>query len=132
MQPKIKPLVKSGIILGIGLGGFLDGIIFHQILQLHAMLSAKVPKDTVTNIQVNMFWDGVFHAITWVCTVIGVVLLFKAGKKQNAIWNGKLLCSAMLFGWGMFNLVEGIINHHILHLHMSLRPWANQFTITHS
>jgi uncharacterized membrane protein len=23
----------------------------------------------------------------------------------------------MLAGWGLFNLVEGIIDHHILHLH---------------
>ena len=23
----------------------------------------------------------------------------------------------MFLGWGLFNLIEGIVNHHILHLH---------------
>jgi len=29
------PLSFAGIILGIGVGGFIDGIFFHQILQWH-------------------------------------------------------------------------------------------------
>ena len=24
---------------------------------------------------------------------------------------------AMVFGWGLFNLVEGVIDHHVLHIH---------------
>jgi uncharacterized membrane protein len=39
-----KPLIKSGICLGVGLGGFFDGILFHQLLQVHNMLSARFPK----------------------------------------------------------------------------------------
>ena len=38
-----RPLVTAGILLGIGLGGFVDGIVFHQILQWHNMLSARIP-----------------------------------------------------------------------------------------
>ena len=30
-----------GILLGIGLGGFVDGIVLHQILQWHHMLSSE-------------------------------------------------------------------------------------------
>src|SRR5687767_3247016 len=33
------PLTTTATILGIGLGGFVDGIAFHQILQWHEMLS---------------------------------------------------------------------------------------------
>jgi uncharacterized membrane protein len=40
-----RPLVAAGALLGIGLGGFVDGILFHQILQLHNMLSNWVPRD---------------------------------------------------------------------------------------
>ena len=29
-----------GIILGVGLGGFVDGIVLHQVLQWHHMLSS--------------------------------------------------------------------------------------------
>jgi uncharacterized membrane protein len=57
-------------LLGIGPGGFVDGILFHQILQWHGMLRtpyAKTgvdPETAVVNMQVNMFWDGLFHAFT--------------------------------------------------------------------
>jgi uncharacterized membrane protein len=30
-----------GILLGIGLGGFVDGIVLHQILQWHHMLTSE-------------------------------------------------------------------------------------------
>jgi len=30
---------SAGILLGIGLGGFVDGIVLHQILQWHHMLT---------------------------------------------------------------------------------------------
>ena len=60
-----KPLISAGICMGIGLGGFVDGILFHQILQTHSMLSARLPNTTLRNLEVNMFWDGLFHAMTW-------------------------------------------------------------------
>ena len=31
----LRPLIASGVLLGIGMGGFVDGILFHQILKLH-------------------------------------------------------------------------------------------------
>jgi uncharacterized membrane protein len=63
-----RPLIAAGTLLGVGMGGFVDGILFHQILQLHNMLSAKYPRAGVAvatalvNVEVNMFWDGLFHA----------------------------------------------------------------------
>lgn len=38
-----RPLIAAGAALGIGMGGFLDGIVLHQLLQVHNMLSAKYP-----------------------------------------------------------------------------------------
>jgi uncharacterized membrane protein len=60
----------------------------------------------------------VFHAATWTLTVVGVALLFRAGRRRPAVpWSGKALAGAMLAGWGAFNLVEGLIDHHVLHVH---------------
>lgn len=112
-----KPLTRAGICLGVGLGGFLDGILFHQIFQVHSMLSARLPKDSVRNMEINMFWDGIFHSFTWIMTAIGVLLLFRAAFVRNILWSGHLLVGSMFLGWGLFNLIEGITNHHILHLH---------------
>lgn len=111
------PLVTAGTLLGIGLGGFVDGILFHQILQLHSMLSARVPKTSVADIEINMFWDGLFHAFTWIITLVGLVRLWKAVSRPGAVLSGRVLSGAMLMGWGLFNLVEGTINHLILDLH---------------
>ena len=112
-----KPLVTAGIFLGIGLGGFLDGITLHQLLQTHNMLSAIRPKDSVANMEINMFWDGLFHLLTWIMTAIGLWLLWKAGTRRDVPWSGKTFLGALFLGWGLFNLVEGVIDHHILHVH---------------
>lgn len=112
-----KPLVTSGVFMGIGLGGFFDGILFHQLLQIHNMLSAKFPKTSIANMEINMFWDGLFHTLTYTMTLVGLGLLWKAGKRSDVPWSGKTFMGAMLLGWGLFNFVEGIINHHILQIH---------------
>jgi uncharacterized membrane protein len=112
-----RPLVAAGTLLGLGLGGFFDGILFHQLLQTHNMLSAIVPKSTVVDIEVNMFWDGLFHAFTWLMTVWGVVMLFRAGKHAEVPWSSRTFFGSILLGWGLFNLVEGTVDHYMLQVH---------------
>ena len=112
-----RPLIAAGTLLGIGLGGFVDGILFHQLLQIHGMLSARVTRTTVAGLEINMFWDGLFHVVTWTMTALGVVLLWKAVRRNDVPLSTKTLGGSMAMGWGLFNLVEGIINHHLLHLH---------------
>jgi uncharacterized membrane protein len=114
-RPSVAP---AGIVLGIGLGGFFDGILFHQILQVHAMLSAKIPLDSMANMQTNMMADGLFHAVTWVATLVGLGLLWRTlNQPMDMRPAGVGLVGYMLAGWGWFNLVEGLIDHHILGLH---------------
>jgi uncharacterized membrane protein len=112
-----RPLVTAGMVLGIGLGGFVDGILFHQLLQFHSMLSALYPPTTVLNIKYSMVWDGVFHAITWITTMLGVILLWRAAEYASQPWSGRTLVGASLIGWGLFNLVEGIVDHFVLQIH---------------
>jgi uncharacterized membrane protein len=111
------PLLVAGLLLGAGLGGFVDGIVFHQILQWHNMLSARLPPGDVISIKVNMVWDGLFHAGVWLLTALGVGMLWRAGRRSEASWSGRVLLGAALLGWGLFNLFEGVIDHHLLQLH---------------
>lgn len=111
------PLISAGVFLGVGLGGFVDGIVLHQILQVHNMLSARVPPDTLVAAKVNMTWDGYFHAAVWMMTAVGLYLLFRVGQRSDVPWSGRILLGSGLAGWGLFNLVEGLIDHHILGLH---------------
>jgi uncharacterized membrane protein len=57
--------LSSGLFFGLGLGGFFDGILLHQVLQWHHMLtSAGYPATDVHNLEVNTLWDGLFH-LSW-------------------------------------------------------------------
>jgi uncharacterized membrane protein len=107
----------AGVLLGIGLGGFLDGIVLHQILQWHHMLSSVLPPVTMEAMQTNMLWDGLFHALVWLATLVGVLLLWSAARHSFAMPSLGWLVGLLFVGWGLFNLVEGVIDHHILGIH---------------
>lgn len=110
--------ISAGILFGLGLGGFFDGIVLHQILQWHHMLSsAGYPPDSVPNLRINVLWDGIFHASTYVFTVAGLVILWRRSRRSHEPWSWKLLPATILIGFGIFNLVEGIVDHHLLGLH---------------
>jgi len=51
---------NAGILLGIGFGGFVDGIVLHQILQWHHMLTSEgsYPATTVAGLEANTLADG--------------------------------------------------------------------------
>jgi uncharacterized membrane protein len=121
-SPTTRPLTAAGTVIGIGMGGFVDGILFHQILQVHNMMSARIRTDTLVGAKVNMVWDGLFHACVWIATAIGIAMLWSAVRRSDVLLSGKALFGSMLLGWGLFNLVEGVIDHHILNLHHVYEP----------
>ncbi len=112
-----RPLISAGVALGIGMGGFVDGIVFHQILQLHNMLSSRLPPTTLVNVEINMFWDGLFHAFTWLMTAAGLALLWRAVRRRDVPLSTWVFVGSLITGWGLFNLVEGLIDHQLLQIH---------------
>jgi uncharacterized membrane protein len=107
----------AGVLLGIGLGGFVDGIVLHQLLQWHNMVSNWIPPTTLEAMQVNMVWDGLFHVVVWLVTLVGVLLLWSAAYHRERIPMLREFVGRLLFGWGWFNLVEGLIDHQLLGVH---------------
>jgi uncharacterized membrane protein len=107
--------------MGVGLGGFFDGIVLHQILQWHHLVSTRVPPVTVADLELNTLADGLFHAATWVVTVSGLALLLSAGTPAGGRDGRRRPVGGAVLGWGAFNLVEGLVNHHLLGLHR-VRP----------
>jgi uncharacterized membrane protein len=116
-SPHLGPLLSAGVLLGVGLGGFVDGIVLHQILQWHNMLSSWIVPVDLVSMKVNMVWDGLFHAATWIFTATGVAMLWRAARRPDVPWSGRAMAGSLLLGWGMFNFIEGIIDHQILGLH---------------
>ncbi len=124
LKPR-TPLIIAGIVLGLGLGGFIDGILLHQLLQWHHMLSNIRPLTNVANQDLNMVWDGLFHAFDWLLTVVGIILLWRAGGRDDVPWSSQTFVGSILIGAGLFDVVEGLIDHQILGIH-HVKPGPNQ------
>ncbi|GHE91243.1 membrane protein [Streptomyces fumanus] len=122
-----RSLRAPGIVLGVGIGGFVDGILLHQLLRWHHMLTSTdddrigvkyYDPNTVSGLEMNTVWDGVFHAVCWVAVVGGLGLLYsRVTQDRRAVWGSRVLWGWVLVGWGLFNLVEGVLDHHILGIH---------------
>ncbi|HVJ11892.1 MAG TPA: DUF2243 domain-containing protein, partial [Burkholderiales bacterium] len=76
---------NAALLLGVGLGGFIDGIVLHQIAHWHQMLSSVMPPDSMQAMQHNMVADGWFHLAMWVVTLAGVLLLRSAVRGSGPI-----------------------------------------------
>lgn len=125
-QRRAPALLAPGLLLGVGLGGFVDGILLHQVLQWHHMLSntqddrvglGDYPVDTVAGLEVNTLWDGFFHVATWIAVVVGLIVLCNRVVRSGEPFSRRSLLGAVLAGWGLFNLVEGLVDHHLLQVH---------------
>ena len=108
----------AGVLFGLGLGGFFDGIVLHQILQWHHMASsAGFDPGTVEGLRWNTLFDGLFHASTYLFVVAGLVLLWRSARRRHLAWSSRRFAGSLLAGFGLFNLVEGLVDHHLLELH---------------
>ncbi len=109
-----------GFLLGLGLGGFIDGIVLHQVLQWHHLLTGSgggESADTVAGLEANTLADGFFHLATWVLVAVGMAAAVRAWQRGELAPPWRLHFGMMLAGWGAFNLVEGLVDHHLLDLH---------------
>lgn len=107
----------TGILFGLGFGGFFDGIVFHQLLQWHHMVSGWYRPDTLENLRLNTLWDGIFHSFNYVLLVIACYRFAGASQAGRPVWSPARLSACGLIGWGCFNLVEGVLDHLALGVH---------------
>ena len=131
-----QPPVMPGLLLGLGLGGFVDGIVLHQVLQWHHMLTGNRPlpgrhgrrprgqhprRRPVPRGDVGLVFVGMWIAIGPGSGAPGATVATHIGL--------------LLVGWGAFNVVEGVVDHHLLHVHhvrddvASPLPWDLGFLV---
>ena len=103
----------------MGLGGFVDGIVLHQIFQWHHMLSDTPdnPVTTLAGLEVNTLADGFFHLAMWLLVLAASVSTITAWRRGRLAPNWSFHFGLVLMGWGTFNIAEGLIDHHILQVH---------------
>jgi uncharacterized membrane protein len=109
-----RRFMASGVVLGVALSGFFDGILLHQILQWHHLLSL-VPGATYQDPRVQIAADGVFHALMYGLAVLGLVMLWTGPDRRRsghpALWRSVAL------GFGGWNLLDVVLFHWILEWH---------------
>jgi len=113
------PLVVAAALLGIGLGGFVDSILFHELLRSHDVLRRTLPLVPGVNSEASLMWDGLFRALTWGITAAGLAVLWHAMGRREVPHATHLFLGGIVLGWGLFNAVEGM---RMLGLHHVLEP----------
>ncbi|MGE5659975.1 MAG: DUF2243 domain-containing protein [Actinomycetota bacterium] len=119
-----RTLIAAGLLIGMAGAGFFDGIVFHELLQWHHLISSIRPATTLENLHANMIGDGLFHAATYLLAVSGISLLWRVASSGVRL-PSKIFSGSLLLGAGLFNLMEGLIDHQILGIH-HLKPGINQ------
>jgi uncharacterized membrane protein len=114
MQMPASPWVKWGALLGFALGGFFDGILLHQILQWHHLLSLVPGLD---DLRLQVLWDGWFHALMYVLAVAALWGLWRTRRLGGAAAGGAVLAGALLLGFGGWHVVDGVLSHWVLGIH---------------
>ena len=89
---------NAGILLGIGLGGLLEGIVLHPIA------------------------DSWFQLALWLISLTGVGALWSAVRGPGPLLSGSALVGYLFVGWGAFNVAEGLLNHPILGMPLAQVP----------
>lgn len=103
-------------VTGAGLGALFDGILLHELLQVHDMISNSLPPVTVLDKGVNVFWSGVFDLSVFALIMIGI-----AGARRQSAALGPapdgFFWGCFLIGWGTFNCYDVLTFHALLRYH---------------
>ena len=106
----------AGFWLGFALGGFFDGILLHQVLQWHHLLS-NVQAAALQDMRAQMLADGLFHALMYLIAAWALWLLWKARADYAAPGADRALWANALMGFGIWHIVDSIVSHWITGIH---------------
>jgi uncharacterized membrane protein len=109
-----RSLRWAGFLLGFSLGGFFDGILLHQILQWHHLLSNV---DAVQDMRVQIMADGLFHALMYLVAAWALYKLWKARGSLPAPGATAALWGNALIGFGVWHIADSILSHWITGIH---------------
>jgi uncharacterized membrane protein len=118
-RPEVPQAGRSGVavasgLLGFALSGFFDGILLHQVLQWHHLLSAL--GGAYASLRVQVLADGLFHVLMYVLAIAGLWLLF---RRRAALTGGaaRRVFGAALVGFGTWHVLDAFVSHWWLGIH---------------
>lgn len=114
----------SGLLLGLSLGGFFDGILLHQVLQWHHLLSA-VQSPLLDDPRMQIAADGLFHALMYLVAALGLYLLWRARLAYSQPGADRALWGNALLGFGTWHVLDAVLSHWVLGIHRVRMDSAN-------
>jgi len=106
--PDPRRSLTAGLAAGVGLAGFVDEVVFHQLLHWHHFYDRSTPAAGLVS-------DGLLHAGSWLATVAGLFLF--ADLQRRAATVRRRVVAGVLIGAGGFQLYDGLVQHKVLRLH---------------
>ena len=107
-----RSLAAAAFALGFALSGFFDGILLHQILQWHHLLSA-----IEGDLRFQVVADGWFHVAMYAVAALGLWRLWRARGTLGAPGAGRALAAWGLIGFGAWHLLDAVGSHWLLGIH---------------
>ncbi|WP_342643687.1 DUF2243 domain-containing protein [Rhodoligotrophos ferricapiens] len=111
---RFRRSIWAAYLLGFGLGGFFDGILLHQILQWHHLLSLV---EGAGDLRAQVVYDGLFHALMYVIAFAGLVLLLKGQGELSDMPGSAVLVGSALIGFGLWHVIDAVLSHWVLGIH---------------
>jgi uncharacterized membrane protein len=106
----------AGLLIGFALGGFFDGILLHQILQWHHLLSG-LEAAGAQDLRFQVMADGVFHGLMYVIAAAGLWLLFRSRAEFSGARPDRHFVPYGLIGVGAWHVIDAVLSHWILGIH---------------
>src|SRR5215207_8294739 len=117
-QTSFRALARAAFWLGFALSGFFDGILLHQILQWHHLLSGVGRQGGIfADLRVQMLADGYFHLLMYVIAASGLWLLWRARASLNSEGSARVLLAWLLIGFGIWHFADAVASHWIAQIH---------------
>lgn len=110
----MRPPRPSLVLLGIAIGGFFDGILLHQILQWHHLLSL-VPG--IAGLREQILWDGLFHAGMYALAAVALWRIWRRREEGLARMGRAQVAGLLLAGFGLWHVLDSILSHWVLGIH---------------
>ena len=107
---RVGSAVFTGVLLGIGIAGFIDESIFHQLLQWHNFYWATDQRGRILS-------DGLFHVGSTLVLLWGALRLWRDRASWTPV-HSRAIQAGILAGAGGFNTYDGVVQHLVLHFHL--------------
>ncbi|MGV3570413.1 MAG: DUF2243 domain-containing protein [Ramlibacter sp.] len=111
-----RKLRWAGLLLGFSLGGFFDGILLHQVLQWHHLLS-NVQAAALQDLRAQLLADGLFHLLMYFIAAWALYLLWRARADYSAPGADRALWARALVGFGAWHIADSVFSHWITGIH---------------